>query len=373
MSDAIYLRPVGRVSAPHARTSGNHETILSIGGRDDVGFAAIEVLRRSPDGSVERRIMTLSEVRAMVSRGGADAGNIDQALACLARPRAAIAGLPLDCPRIMGIVNVTPDSFSDGGNFSNTREAIAHARRLNDEGADILDIGGESTRPGSEPVTLDEELRRVMPVVEGLVGNIRARISIDTRKAEVMRRAAAAGAHIVNDVSALTFDPASLEAVAETKLPVVLMHAQGDPKTMQVEPRYSNVLLDVYDVLAERIAACRRAGISGEKIIVDPGIGFGKTLDHNLELLSGLSLYLSLGVPVLLGVSRKRMIGTLTGIENAHERVMGSVAAALSGIMQGANMVRVHDVAATRQSMAVWEAASQGVRLPSDGRDARSK
>ena len=359
-----YVRPIGRVTRMPSRISATADKLLRVAGREDVGFAALEIIHRHADGSVERRIVSPPEARQDISRGGAIADRIGAALAGIARPRAPIAGLALDRPRIMGIVNVTPDSFSDGGSFASSRDAIIHARRLDDEGADILDIGGESTRPGSDPVPVDEELRRVMPVVEGLAGRVRARISVDTRKAEVMRRAAAAGAHILNDVSALAYDAAAMQAAATSRLPVVLMHAQGDPKTMQNEPRYANVLLDVYDMLAARVAACLRAGIPHDRIVVDPGIGFGKTLEHNLELLAGLSMFLCLGVPVLLGASRKRMIGTLTGAVDAADRVPGSVATALAGVMQGASIVRVHDVAATRQALTVWEAATMGAPPP---------
>jgi dihydropteroate synthase len=266
----------------------------------------------------------------------------------------------MDRPCIMGIVNVTPDSFSDGGSFGSVQAAIDHGLRLLDEGAGILDIGGESTRPGSDAVALDEELRRVMPVLEGLRARTEARISVDTRKAEVMRRAAAAGADILNDVSALTHDPAALETAAETGLPVMLMHAQGDPKTMNDNPRYSDVVLDVFDFLEARIEACEKAGIPKSRLVVDPGIGFGKHLHHNLAVLASMSLYHGLGVPVLLGASRKKLIGQLSNVENPRDRLPGSIAAALSSVAQGVQIVRVHDVGATRQAVSVWRAAIRG-------------
>jgi dihydropteroate synthase len=253
----------------------------------------------------------------------------------------------------MGVVNVTPDSFSDGGLLAGPEDAIAHALGLAREGADILDIGGESTRPDSDPVSEDEEAARVLPVIEGLkdAGPL---ISVDTRKSAIMKKAASAGAHILNDVSALTHDPNSLKVAAESGLPVVLMHAQGDPKTMQEDPVYANVLLEVYDTLSARIAACDAAGIDRSRIIADPGIGFGKTLQHNLELLRGLSLFHGLGVALLLGASRKRFIGTLSDEPDPRVREPGSIAAALAGIAQGVQLVRVHDVAATRQALSVW-------------------
>lgn len=271
-------------------------------------------------------------------------------------PRASVAGLVLDRPRIMGIVNVTPDSFSDGGRYLAADAAIAHALQLEAEGADILDVGGESTRPGAEPVGIEEECRRVLPVIEALSKRSRARISIDTRNGEVMRRAAQAGAHLINDVSALTHDHQSLAAAAATGLPVVLMHMLGDPRTMQAAPAYADVVLDVYDVLEARLAACEAAGIARERLIVDPGIGFGKTLAHNLALLGSLSIFHGLGCAILLGASRKSFISKLTGA-GADDRLPGSLAAALGGASQGVQILRVHDVAATRQAIALWGAA----------------
>lgn len=271
------------------------------------------------------------------------------------------AGLSLDRTRLMGIVNVTPDSFSDGGQFDSVQAAIDHALRLVDEGADILDIGGESTRPRSEPVALDEELRRVIPVIEKLTGQTDARISIDTRKAGVMREAAAAGAHILNDVSALTHDPESLSVAAELSLPVVLMHAKGDPKTMQENPKYDNVVKEICTYLKSRTEACVAAGLPRDRIAVDPGIGFGKTIDHNLTLLKHMDVFCAMDTPVLLGVSRKRFIGTLGHVPEAEQRTAGSIAAALSGVARGIRLLRVHDVAETRRALAVWEAVEHGV------------
>lgn len=273
---------------------------------------------------------------------------------------ASFANLSLDRPHIMGIVNVTPDSFSDGGMHNSLEQAVAHARTLLLDGATILDIGGESTRPGSDPVPLDAELDRVIPVIEKLAADMpeTARISIDTRKADVMRAAILAGAQIINDVSALTFDDKSLETAAGLQVPVILMHAQGDPKTMQDSPQYEDVVAEVSEYLAARAAACVAAGIDPETIAIDPGIGFGKTLDHNLQLMSGLSALHAHGYPVLLGASRKRFIGTLTGQVNAHERVSGSVATALHGLSQGVRLFRVHDVRETADAFAVWQAIS---------------
>ena len=259
--------------------------------------------------------------------------------------------------KIMGVLNCTPDSFSDGGRFVSghldTDAALDHALTMQRQGADIIDVGGESTRPGAEPVAGKQELARVIPVIQALAARD-IPISIDTTKAEVMRQAIRAGATLVNDVSALTFDAQALETIADLGVPVVLMHALGDPKTMQDNPVYEDVQLDVFDYLEARLEACVRAGIARDKIIVDPGIGFGKTLEHNLDLIRGLSLLHGLGVPILFGASRKRFIGTLTGVETSGERVSGSVGAALAAVAQGAQIVRVHDVAATRQALEVW-------------------
>lgn len=360
MTTRVYLRPIGRVARPPGRSSAAPDKLLRLGGADDVVFSAFELVERHADGWTGRRVVTLDEARQLAAQSGASGERIKTLLARLAEPRHPMAGSQLDRPLIMAIVNVTPDSFSDGGQHASTQSAIAHALQLEADGADILDIGGESTRPGAPPVPLDEELHRVIPVIEGLAGKTRAKLSVDTRKAEVMRQAAVSGAHILNDVSALTHDPASLQVAAETKCHVVLMHAQGDPQTMQRDPTYADALLDVFDHLEARIDACIAAGIPRERLIADPGIGFGKTTAHNLEILAGLALYHGLGVPLLLGASRKRFIGSLTGATAAQTRLPGSLAAALSGAMHGAQILRVHDVAATRQALTIWQATMAG-------------
>lgn len=251
----------------------------------------------------------------------------------------------------MGVVNVTPDSFSDGGLFADPAAAVAHGLKLAEEGADILDIGGESTRPGAKPVSLDEELGRVMPVIEGLAGKTGAALSIDTRNPKVARAAVAAGCSVWNDVSALTYADDSVETAAALGCRIVLMHAQGDPRTMQDDPRYDDVVAEVTAFLAARIEVCVAAGIAREKLVVDPGIGFGKRIEHNLALIAGLDRLKSLGCPVLLGASRKRFIASVDRDNPAGERLGGSIAAALTGRARGASIVRVHDVAATRQAL----------------------
>ena len=322
-----------------------------------LSFAALDILTRGAGGT-SRRTVVLGD--AFSGDWGRDAIAASDLLGNLTEHRPRLAGLSLDRPRIMGIVNVTPDSFSDGGQHANTRAAIDHALRLADEGADILDIGGESTRPGSDAVALKEELSRVIPVIEGLRGKTDKLISIDSRKAEVMRQAAAAGADILNDVSALTHDPDALGIAVETGLPVILMHAQGDPKTMNVDPQYKDVVLDVFDFLEQRIRACEAAGISKAKIVADPGIGFGKHLHHNVAVMAALSLYHGLGVPLLLGASRKKMIGQLCNVDDAMARVPGSLACAIVGAEAGVQIFRVHDVKETRQALEVWRACQAG-------------
>ena len=263
--------------------------------------------------------------------------------------------LDLSSPLVMGIVNVTPDSFSDGGQHLQRDAAIAHARQLIAEGADIIDIGGESTRPGAQPVSVQEELDRVLPIIEGLRG-APVPISIDTCKPQVMQAAIAAGVQMVNDINALQ-DVAAMHAVAAGNVAVCLMHKQGDPQTMQAQPHYQDVVAEVCDFLRGRIAAAVASGIGRERIAIDPGFGFGKTLAHNLALLRGLGKLAELGVPVLAGLSRKSMLGALTGQDVEH-RVHASVAAALLAVQRGASIVRVHDVRATVDALKIWNAVN---------------
>ena len=261
--------------------------------------------------------------------------------------------LSLERPLVMGVVNITPDSFSDGGMFADTARAVAHAQRLIGEGADILDLGGESTRPGAAPVSLEVERRRVLPVLEAVASG-GVPVAVDTRKPELMREAIAAGAAMINDVTALS-GPGALAAVARAPVAVCLMHMQGDPATMQSNPDYLDVVREVRDFLAQRVAVAEAAGIARNRIVVDPGFGFGKTVEHNLALLRSLSEFSSLGGALLAGLSRKAMLGKLTGRE-PRERVHASVAAALLAVQNGAHIVRVHDVAATRDALAVLRA-----------------
>jgi len=265
-----------------------------------------------------------------------------------------LCGLRLNQPRLMGILNVTPDSFSDGGQYADTAAAVGHARAMKAAGADLIDVGGESTRPGADEVPVDEELGRVIPVIESLVAEGLGPVSIDTRKAQVMTAAARAGAALINDVSALTHDADALRSAAATGLPVVLMHAQGDPKTMQAAPAYDDVVAEVHGYLHRRIEDCEEAGIKRSRIVIDPGIGFGKTLDHNLALLANLDQFADLGCPLLLGASRKSFIAKIDpGADPAH-RLGGSLAALAAGLDQGVMIYRVHDVSETAQFLGVF-------------------
>ncbi|MEG0194734.1 MAG: dihydropteroate synthase [Stenotrophomonas sp.] len=263
--------------------------------------------------------------------------------------------LRLDRARVMGIVNVTPDSFSDGGAHDTTEAAVAHGLKLVEEGADLLDIGGESTRPGAAPVSIDEELRRVLPVIEQLATRTSVPISIDTFKPEVMRAAVAAGAGMINDIFGLRQDGA-LESAADAGVPVVLMHMQGEPGHMQADPQYDDVVSDVHGFLVQRLFAAEMAGIAKKNLLIDLGFGFGKSTAHNITLLARSERFLELGVPMLAGLSRKRSLGELTGRESPAERVAASVAAHLIAVQRGARIVRVHDVAATVDALKVWQA-----------------
>lgn len=275
----------------------------------------------------------------------------EQILKRLTEPRAPVAGVSMSSPQLMGILNVTPDSFSDGGQHNALDAAVTRALQMETDGASIIDIGGESTRPGADFVEIDNEIKRVVPAIEKLRRKSDIAISIDTRKAPVGQAAIRAGATMVNDVAAFTHDSNLGDVTRSAGLPVCLMHAQGNPDNMQDDPQYDHVLLDVYDFLEERVAHAEQLGIDRSKIVVDPGIGFGKTLEHNLTLLNGLSLFHSLGCPILLGASRKKFIGTIGNAPDAADRVAGSVSVALHGVRQGVQILRVHDTFATKQAL----------------------
>jgi dihydropteroate synthase len=282
----------------------------------------------------------------------------DQIEAITARPL-PFAGLVAQRPLVMGILNITPDSFSDGGQHFDASAAIEAGHAMLQAGADILDIGGESTRPGAEPVSPDEEIARVIPVVRDLAKA--APVSIDTRHAATMQAALEAGAEIINDVTALRHDPAAVDLLARNQAPVVLMHMPGtDPRSMQAQAEYADVVLEVARFLRDRVATLETLGIARGRIAIDPGIGFGKTMAHNLALIEALPILVQIGCPIMLGASRKRFIGTLSGVEHAEDRLAGSLAVALAGAARGAAILRVHDVAETIQALAVWQACATG-------------
>ena len=329
-------------------------------------FAACEAVLRENGREAAREVVPVPALADWAARSGPEvAAQATVLLERLSAPRAPYAGLDLGRPQVMGVINVTPDSFSDGGDRFDAGRAVDDGLAMVEAGAAILDVGGESTRPGSAPVEADEELRRVLPVVRGLAA-AGAPVSIDTRHTRVMAAALDAGARVVNDVTALAGDPDSLALVAARRVPVVLMHMRGEPRTMQAYPSYDDAPRDVYDALAERVAACEAAGIPRARIAVDPGIGFGKTAAHNLAILDRMALYQGLGCAVLLGVSRKSFIAKLSTGEAPKQRLPGSLAAALAGLNRGVQIIRAHDVAETMQAIAVWHAIETAGPAPAE-------
>ncbi|HVH37436.1 MAG TPA: dihydropteroate synthase [Sphingomicrobium sp.] len=340
------IRPTGFVDAPF----GHDGKVARLAGGLN-WFAMVELIGVEDN----RRASTeLVPVEGLEDRFDEDMAARWQALTAPRPPlQLGARTVRLDQPQVMGIVNVTPDSFSDGGQFADSGAAATAGAKLAAEGAAIIDVGGESTRPGAVTVWEGDEIERVVPVIEQLAASGTA-VSADTRKADVMAAALKAGAQMINDVSALTYDARSAEIVAKVGAPVVLMHHQGDPETMQQDPHYDDVLVDIYLWLEERIAAAVAAGIDRSKILVDPGFGFGKNVAHNLELMNGLALLHGLGCPVVIGASRKRTIGALANEAPANQRLAGSLAFALKAVDQGAQIVRVHDVPETVQALKVW-------------------
>jgi dihydropteroate synthase len=346
------LRPTGFVDSPF----GHDGKVARLAGGLN-WFASVELIHE--DG-----------LRELVPVEGIEARFDDMMAADWARitaPRAPLQlgqrTIRLDQPQVMGIVNATPDSFSDGGSYADAASAAEAGAVMASQGAAIIDVGGESTRPGASEVWEGDEIERVLPVVQQLAAGGNA-VSIDTRKSGVMTAAIGAGAAMVNDVSALLWDPQSADVVAKAGVPVVLMHHRGDPATMQEAPRYDDVLVEVYEWLEDRMAAAEEAGIAREKILVDPGIGFGKTVAHNLELMNGLALFHGLGCPVVVGASRKRMIGALSNEAQADQRLAGSLALALKAVEQGVQIVRVHDAPETIQALKVWRGLRDAALTP---------
>ncbi len=350
----LYLRPTGFVDAPF----GFDGQVARLAG-GMLWFSAVEILSRG----APARLIAVSDIDHFLGEHP-QAASVWQRLTGQ-RPALQLEGrvLRFDEPQIMGILNMTPDSFSDGGKHADAVAAAEAGYDMAAAGAALVDVGGESTRPGAETVWEQDEIERVVPVIEKLKvsGTL---VSIDSRKGAVMRAALAAGAQVINDVSGLTHDETSMGVAAAAGAPVIIMHAQGDPQTMQDAPHYDHVLLDIFDWLAARIAAAEAAGIDRGKIIADPGIGFGKSVRHNLEILNGLALFHGLGVPVLLGASRKRFIGALSGEAEVGQRLGGSLAVLSAGLAQGVQLLRVHDVAESVQAVRVWRGGRDAALSP---------
>jgi dihydropteroate synthase len=352
MTERTYLRPTGFVDAPF----GHDGKVARLAGGLQF-FSAVEMI-----GAEGAELVPVAGIEARLDEAGL------AAWAQIISPRPPLRlgerTIRLDQPQILGIVNVTPDSFSDGGLHADEEAAVAAGHEMAAAGAAIVDVGGESTRPGAKPVWEGDEAARVLPVVRRLAAAGTA-VSIDTRKAMVMEQALGAGAGLVNDVSALTWDPRALEVVARAGCPVVLMHHQGAPEVMQDDPRYERpVILEVHDWLEARIEAAVAAGIARERIIVDPGFGFGKNVQHNLDLMNGLALLHGLGCPIMVGASRKRTIGALSNEAPVYERLGGSLAFALKAAEQGVQLLRVHDVPETLQALRVWRGLRDAALTP---------
>ena len=357
-TDKIYVQPLGLVRGPiHCDRVFKNLT----GG--NIYFAAVRIISRTKQGLEEKIVSIVDLDNFFKKKSTTVAEKIKTILNNIESPRGALmlnngSVIGWKKPVIQGVLNVTPDSFSDGGQYSDIELARPHAHEMISAGADIIDIGGETTKPGAQSVSIKSEKDRVLPVIKNLA-TLNFPLSIDSRNAEVMNDAIQNGAHIINDVSALGHDLKSIGVVKKEDVPIILMHAQGTPEIMQNNPQYRHILLDIYDYLESRIKMCIDAGIDKNKIIADPGIGFGKTVDHNLEILNGLSIFHGLGVPLLVGTSRKSFIGKITGEKVAENRVSGSIAAMLLCLEQGVQIVRVHDVEQATQAISVWNAAQK--------------
>ena len=341
-----FLRPTAFVDSPF----GFEGQVARLAGGLN-WFSAVELIHWDGARRTASQLIAVSEIEARL-----DESTVAQWQAITAARIPLQLGertIRLDQPQVMGIVNATPDSFSDGGRFANASDAAAAGADMAAQGAAIIDVGGESTRPGARTVWAGDEIERVIPIIQKLSASGSA-VSIDTRKAEVMQAAVATGARLINDVSGLTYDENALATAASLGVPVVLMHHQGSPETMQQDPRYSDVLIEVYLWLEERVAAAVAAGIPREKILIDPGFGFGKNVGHNLEIMNGLAMLHGLGCPIVLGASRKRTVGALANEAPADRRLGGSIAFALKAVEQGAQIVRVHDVPETIQALKIW-------------------
>lgn len=346
MASRTFIRPTGFVDSPF----GFDGQVARLAGGLN-WFSAVELIEWDGSRRTGTELVSVADLEKRLDH------NLAPQWKALSSPRAALQlgerTVRLDQPQVMAIVNATPDSFSDGGRFEQSADAASAGADMAAQGAAIVDVGGESTRPGARPVWAGDEIERIVPVIRQLTAGGVA-VSADTRKAEVMQAAVAAGARMINDVSGLTFDPNAVAAVASLGVPLVIMHHQGSPETMQQDARYADVLIEVYLWLEKRIEAAVEAGISRDKILIDPGFGFGKNVSHNLELMNGLALFHGLGCPLMLGASRKRTIGALSNEAPADSRLGGSLAFALKAVEQGAQIVRVHDVPESVQALKIW-------------------
>ncbi|MEE2662047.1 MAG: dihydropteroate synthase [Pseudomonadota bacterium] len=338
------INPVGLLSGAAASKAVSEGVAFPLAG-SEVAFLSLELFRKLPDGDFECRVVPASS------------SNID--LTGLTEKRAAFGGVGLNKPILVGILNVTPDSFSDGGDFWRPKDAISRAIALVADGADIVEIGAESTRPGAAPLEEREELERLLPVVEATVAE-GIRVSVDTRRANVMKSVIDAGVCIINDVTALTWDPESIGSIASSGVSVVLMHMQGNPRTMQNDPKYNLASAEIYEWLSQRVEACVGGGIPRERIAVDPGFGFGKTIDHNKEVLDRVGMFHGIGCALSIGISRKSFLGTITGARVPKQRVSATIAATIIALCHGVQIHRVHDVAAVKQAIDVWNALTSG-------------
>ncbi len=344
----VYVRPISLSYGLDATRLIRSKKALPLCGNKKIGFSKIQLTIRS--GQIKSRDIGIEEVSKLKKNLR---GEIKKKIKCLTSKRKNILNLDLFKPSIMGVLNVTPDSFSDGGKFISLNKAVQHAKKMKEEGADIIDVGGESTRPGAKEVSLTQEKKRVLPVIKKIKKYF---VSIDTRKSEVMNSAVQVGAKMINDVSALDFDPKSLETVIKKNKPVVLNHSQGTPDIMQNNPRYENVLLDIYDYFEKKIKTLTKKGFLKHNIILDPGIGFGKNLDHNLNIISKVGIFHGLGCPLLIGPSRKSFIGKIMKDQDSKNRLGGTLAAILMGAKQGVQFFRVHDIKEVHESLKVNQA-----------------
>ena len=346
---SVYVRPCNFVHGKHATFLIQKKQALPICGNRSIAFTHVEIITKKN----KRQIITISQVNNL-SKQYQKQVQLD--LKQIQKKRTSIGKLNMDQPILMGVLNVTPDSFSDGGKFNKLNKALQHAKQMIQDGAHIIDVGGESTRPGAKLISIKEEYNRVIKVIQKIKKIKSCIISIDTRKSQVMKQAAKAGATIINDVSALDFDPQSEQVVIDLKQPIILNHSQGTPETMQKNPTYQNVLIEIYDYFENKIKQLEKKGIPRKHIIIDPGIGFGKNVQHNLTLMRHVSFFHSLGCPLMLGPSRKSFIGKIMGKKDSISRIGGTISAVIIGANQGVQFFRVHDIKEINEALTINQA-----------------